>query len=236
MKKYILLILFTFAFISMAHAGDDPMKSLFTFQQKMASNGSTAAMMKLGEMYEQGVGTKKNLDMALIMYRRAKNGGYPGADVAITRVLQTRQAAADSAKRKKLHNAEMKQREQEQKRAEAEHRAQLERQQRERVAAERAAKAKAEKQAAARKRAEMRAEQARRQVEQARIKAQMEARAKAIATAKEKARQQALAREKAQAQNVKPKAKVKDPDDKKPESFKSDPCKGPAAKVMSICK
>ena len=233
MKKQILFLLLALAITGIVHADEDPMKSLFGFQQKMVRTGSTTAMMKLGNMYEQGVGTKQNFDKALEMYHRAKAGGHPGADAAIARVMRTRKGIADAATREKQRIAETKQSEQQQRRAEAEHQAQLERQARER--AEREARAKARQQALARQRAEL----ARLREAQASAEAERAARARAAATAaaQENARQQqALQRKKPVATGTKPVAEEKMGNARKAESFKSDPCKSPAAHLMSLCK
>ena len=138
MNKYILLISFALLVAGLSHAAEDPMKSLFTFQQTMANKGSTTAMMKLGEMYEQGLGTKQDFGKAIEMYRKAKARGYVGADAAIARVIRTRQTLADTSRRRKQQTAEERRRIQERQRAEA----------------EREARAKARQQALARKRAE----------------------------------------------------------------------------------
>jgi membrane protein involved in colicin uptake len=240
MKKYILLVSFALLIPGMSHAEGDPMKSLFVFQQTMANQGNTTAMMKLGEMYEQGLGTKQDFAKAIEMYRKAKAGGHAGADAAIARVMRTRQAHADAARQNKTPSADDKQREQARQRAEAERQAEQERQaQLERQAQqERQAREKARQQALARKRAE----QARRDAKaraQAQAQAEQAARAKAAATeAARRAQQQALLqKQRAQAKQQQAAAPQKtDNNNKKDESFKSDPCKGPAARVMSICK
>lgn len=230
MKKRIIFLLFALAITGIVHAGEDPMKSLFEFQQKMVSTGSTTAMMKLGKMYEQGAGTKQNFDKALEMYRRAKAGGYPGADAAIARVIRLRKALADAARRKKELNAETKQRELQQSRAEAEYRAQQEQRQA-RARASREARAKARQEELARQRAEL----ARRREARARANAERAARARAVAAAKEKARQQAMQTKKPVETRTKPAVVEKKDNARKTETFKSDPCKGTAARLMSLC-
>lgn len=224
MNKYILLISFALLVAGLSHAAEDPMKSLFTFQQTMANKGSTTAMMKLGEMYEQGLGTKQDFGKAIEMYRKAKARGYVGADAAIARVIRTRQTLADTSRRRKQQTAEERRRIQERQRAEA----------------EREARAKARQQALARKRAE----QARREAQarahaqaQARAHAEEVAQARAAAEARRQAQQQARQQQAVGVHARKqPVLSEKKASDNKTESFKSDPCKGPAARVMSICK
>lgn len=207
MKKYILVVSLGLLLSGAVAAADDTMKSLFLFQQKMAKSGSTTAMMKLGEMYEQGQGTKQDLDKAIEMYRKAKEGGYADADTAIERVKHAREAQAEAAKHSKARE------EAEKHRAEAERKAEQ-----------------AREEALARKQAE----EARREAE-AREKAEQAARAKAAAEARHKAQQKKaqLAKAKAKAEAVAKTAQQPTEDDS---GFKSDPCKGPAARVMSICK
>ena len=51
MMKTLLVSLFVVVLaMDVSMAADDPMKSLFMFQQQMADGGNPAAMMKLGEM------------------------------------------------------------------------------------------------------------------------------------------------------------------------------------------
>ena len=214
------------------------MQSLFSFQQAMANNGSTTAMMKLGEMYEQGVGTKQDLDKAIEMYRKAKAGGHTGADAAIARVLRTKQSLVDATRREKVQAVESKRQEQERQRAEAERQAQAARQ----AELERQAREKAHQEALARKRAE----QARRDAE-AKAKADQAARARAAAAAEaarraqqqaqqEKVRAEARKQQQAKAAAASDVPATNESGTNTAETFKSDPCKGPAARVMSICK
>lgn len=222
MKIQILLLSFALLVTGVSHAADDPVKSLFVFQQTMANKGSTTAMMKLGEMYEQGLGTRQDFDKAIEMYRKAKAGGHTGADAAIARVVRTRQALAEAARQEKEQAAEEKQRQQARQRAEAERQAYLERQAREK-----------ERQKVALDR--KRVEQARRDAA-ARTRAEQAARARAAAEAERKAQLQARLKKSGTIARQQPAATAKRPASNKVESFKSDPCKGPAARVMSICK
>lgn len=216
MKKQILVVLIGMLVIGTSHATDDPMKSLFLFQQKMAKHGSTAAMMKLGEMYEQGQGTSQDFDKAIEMYQKARQGGQSDADAAIARVQQTREAQIkEAAMRKQREEAARR-------RTEAERKAELERKARE----------KAQQEALARKRAEEKAQREAR----ARAQAEQAAHAKAV-EAKRKAEQARLAAARAESKVPNKTAETRQQKSEEQDSgFKSDPCKGPAARVMSICK
>ncbi len=97
MNRFIYFLLLTACININAVAADDPMVSLFKFQSQMAKSGNADAMMKLGEMYEQGVGTKQNLDKALEMYRQAQAKGTKGAVAAIKRVEKTIKYGSASA-------------------------------------------------------------------------------------------------------------------------------------------
>lgn len=243
MKKYLSIVLLGLVLSGVAVAQNDPMKSLFLFQQKMADNGSAAAMMKLGEMYEQGQGTEQSFDKALEMYEKARAAGHGDAQAAIARVKRAQQAQSQAASEEAKRAREARRRAEEAKR-----RAEAEREAEEARKAREAARQKARQEALAKQRAE---ERARREAE---AKARREAEARAREAAREKA--QAEARRKAQEQarleqaraRAEAKAKAKavkksGPTESQPEQadtdqeeFKSDPCKGPAARVMSICK
>lgn len=222
MKKYILLLSFAMIISGLAHGADDPMKSLFVFQQKMANRGNSSAMMKLGEMYEQGVGVKQDFDQAILMYRKAKSAGHAGADAAIARVNKTRRELSDKAKQEKEHAAREKRRQQAKKRAEAKRQAEMERQ----------ARIKARQEALARQRAERKRQEAIAREKAARAQAAMEAQRLARQQAEQEKEQARLQQASVDKQQTK-----KDQDTKKSsERFRSDPCKGPAARLMSICK
>lgn len=239
MKKQILILLLSLATTSVAHAGQGPLESLYNFQLQMANNGSTLAMMELGKMYEQGTGTKQNLDKALEMYRRAKAGGQANADTAIARVIRLKKTLAEAARLKqqqliqqKQRTQQQKQRAEQQKQAEAKHQAQLQREAKARAA--RDAKERAHQQALARQRARLarlRDAQAKANAERAAL-----AREKAAAAAQELARQRAAQRQKAVATGkqqtpVEKKLNTK----KKKDTFKSNPCNTAAASLMSLC-
>lgn len=230
MKKYTLVVLLGFLFSGIVQSADDPMKSLFLFQQKMANNGSTAAMMKLGEMYEQGQGTAQDFDMAIKMYEKARNEGHSGAKSAIERVKRTRQEQIEAARRAKQRAAEQRrQAEEAKRRAEERRKAEREREAREQARREALAKKRAQEKARREAEARARAEEA----AQARARAAAEARRKEQLARERKQREQAVVRANAEAAEANNKQEKTEQED---DGFKSDPCKGPAARVMSICK
>ena len=57
---------------------------VFDFQQKLAKKGNPVAQYKLAYMYENGLGTKKNLGEALAWYKKAAAQRYPAAQMRIT--------------------------------------------------------------------------------------------------------------------------------------------------------
>ncbi len=246
MMKTLLASLFVLVLaMNVSVAADDPMKSLFMFQQQMAEGGNSAAMMKLGEMYEKGEGTPRNLDKAREMYQQAKAKGHPGADVALQRLnkqqpraakqVQENKAAQErarkeaeakrqAAERERARQAELERQKAAQQKAAQERAAQL-KAAKEKAAREKSAREKAAREKAAREKAKRDALAKQKQEEAARRAAQQRAAQQKLA--QQKAAQEAAARKKAEAEAQKEA-------DKK--GFKSDPCQGPAARVMSTCK
>ena len=51
-------------------------KPVFEFQKKMATNGSAKAQFFLAQMYEQGRGTRVDMEQAKYWYEQAKKNGY----------------------------------------------------------------------------------------------------------------------------------------------------------------
>ena len=228
MKNVLILLLSFGIYAGAVQAAEDPMQSLFKFQEKMAANGSSAAMMKLGELYEQGQGTKQDFDKAIEMYSKAKANGHTGADAAIKRVQKRKKGIVSAAEKKR-------------KEAQARERARKQAQQR-RLAAEKAAKAKAAKEKAqreaqAKKQAQQEAARKRAAAEQKR-KAELEKRRLAAEQRRQDAERARLAKAKADAEaaTAAKKASETKASEEKGEGFKSNPCSGPAARVMSICK
>ena len=108
MKILYAVLLTSILLPALAFSADDPMVSLFNFQSKMVKLGSVAAMMKLGEMYEQGQGTNQNWDKALDMYQQAQSEDYPGAKDSIQRVKQKKKQGLSAIKIKEAEEKRLK--------------------------------------------------------------------------------------------------------------------------------
>jgi len=227
--------------MNVSMAADDPMKSLFMFQQQMAEGGNSAAMMKLGEMYEKGEGTPRNLDKAREMYQQAKAKGHPKADAALNRLNKQQprsaqksnaaqeqarkeaEAKRQAAERERARQAELESQKSAQQKAAQESAAQ------QKAAQERAAQQKAAQEKAAKEQAKREALARQQQEEAARRAAQQKA-------AQERAAQQKLAQQKAAQEAAARKQTEEDKKQVEKKGFKSDPCQGAAARVMSTCK
>ena len=254
--KTILACLFVLVLaMDVSMAADDPMKSLFLFQQQMAEKGNSAAMMKLGEMYEKGEGTPRNLDKAREMYQQAKAKGHPKADAALNRLnkqqpraaqqVQKDNAAQEQARkeaeakrqaveRERARQAELERQKAAQERA-AQHKAAQERAAQQKAAQEMAAKEKAAREQAAREKAAK--EKAKRDALTRQQKEEAARRAAQQKAVQQKAAQQKLAQQKAaQEAAARRKAEAEAKQEAEKKGFKSDPCQGPAARVMSNCK
>lgn len=211
--SFILVLFITLS--SAALAAGDPMKSLFLFQQKMAKGGSASAMMKMGEMYERGEGVEKSYDNALKMYEKANSAGHAKAKVAIQRLKNSKNKSANNALKAKLK---------EQQRQKA---ITAEKKRKQRQAAAARNKEKAERKAANDKALREKSNKA---------KAAKLAKAKAAKKAKAQADAAKLAKARA-AKKARIEAQRKRKESKNPkEGFKSDPCKGKAARLLSICR
>lgn len=129
-------------------ASDENLKSLFNFQTRMAAQGNTAAMIKLGEMYEEGLGTEKSEEHAQAWYQKARDQGNPDGQAHLDALEQKRERAAKEKVAREQAAREQAAREQaarEQAAREQAAREQAEREQAERAqAAEREAAAKRE--------------------------------------------------------------------------------------------
>ncbi len=264
MKIRFLLLLSLLLAVPVAHTETDPLVSLFRFQKRMAEGGNVKAMMKVGEMYENGDGTPRNYDKALQMYRQARANGEPAAEAAIRRVEAKRRRAASharpstsatgSATSRAGTTAAQKRNTPKKPHTRNTHKAAQERARRE-AAARKAAQESARREAAARKAAQ---ERARREAA-ARKAAQEKARREAAArkAAQEKARREAAARKAAQERARRAATSTASPPaaaraTATPESaipaqtghdtrgetrkFTSDPCKTRAARFLSTCK
>ena len=180
MKRLVATLVLSIGMTAMGYADDDPMVSLFKFQSQMAAQGSVEAIMKLGEMYEQGQGTKRNLDKALEMYKKAEAQGNADAVKAIRRI--------EKAKKQGLHKLEL-----ERKRKLAKEKAAREKAMRAKAARDEAMRRKAEREKIMRKKAAME-KAAREKMAKEKIAKEKVEREKA---AREKAAREKAAREKA---------------------------------------
>jgi len=239
--SFIFLVL---GFISLnVFAADDPMVSLFRFQSQMANTGNVEAMMKLAEMYEEGVGTKQNLDLALKTYRQAWEKGAKGAAASIKRVEQEKKngsVASNRARQQKLIKAKV-----------VREKAMREKAARQKAAREKAARDKAKRDKAAREKVLI-AKLARDKAIKEKATREKAAREKAMRdkaarakvarekAARDKARQEQVARaqaaekkavaEKAAREQVVRQKKIKK------KTFTADPCNTPAARFISNCR
>lgn len=221
-------------FVSMkVFAANDPMVSLFKFQLQMAKTGNVEAMMKLGEMYEDGVGTKQNLVQALKTYRQAWEKGAKGAAASIKRVEQEKEygsAASKRAAKQKLAKEKAAREKLKHDKAMRE-KAAREKLKRDKATREKALRAKAAHNKAIKERAARETavrERALRdkiaRVKAARIRAAQENAAQKQA-AKEKAATEKAAKEQAARKQAARKGK-----------FAADPCHTPAARFISTCR
>ena len=223
------------AISSAAFAADDPMKSLFLFQQKMADNGSAPAMMKMGKMYERGDGVKKDYDKAIKMYQKAHDAGHAKANAALKRLKNIKNKSAN------INNRKAKKKEQERRRALAKEKQRKQQKvaaRKKAQAAKKAANEKAIREAKKKEKSAKLANEAKaKKLREA--KAKKEAKARAALKLKAKAAKDAKAKsareEKARAIRIAAEKKRQETKNPK-EGFKSDPCKGKAARLLSICR
>ncbi len=252
MKTRFLLLLLLVLAVPVARAETDPLVSLFNFQLRMAEGGNVKAMMKVGEMYENGEGTPRNYDKALEMYRRARAKGEANAEAAIRRVEAKRRRAAGrtgaaprpaSPATAGTGATTSQKRGTPKKPVTRSNRTAAQEKARREAAARKAAQEKARREAAARKAAQERARR--------------EAEARRAAQRKEQARREAAAR-KAEAERARREAggtastspaseDVSAPEAatpaesgqdaaERPKKFSSDPCKTRAARFLSSCR
>lgn len=76
------------------HAADENLKSLFNFQTRMAAQGNSEAMIKLGEMYEEGLGTDKSDERAREWYQKAHDAGNPDGQHHLEQLEKKRERVA----------------------------------------------------------------------------------------------------------------------------------------------
>lgn len=77
-----------------SHAENSNLQSVFKFQTKMAAQGSAEAMIKLGEMCEEGLGTEKSDKNAEQWYLKARDKGHPEAQLHLNKLMQKREREA----------------------------------------------------------------------------------------------------------------------------------------------
>ena len=253
MKRLYAVLLVPFLLFNAAYAEDDPMASLFRFQSQMAEQGNVEAIMKLGGMYEEGQGTRLDLDKALEMYRDADSKGFKGAKKAINRVekkkkislmaikknAERKKAAREKAVRDKAAK-EQAARDKVEKEKLLKEKAAKEQAAREKAAKDLAAKTKAANEKAMREQAEKKRDE---KIRAAKIKSAREKAAKERAairkTMKDKAERDRLVRDKAaqkDALSKEEKITPKNGEKNSKEGFSSNPCNSPAARLMSSCK
>ena len=222
--------------------------SLFQVQLRLAQSGDPSGEFYVGEMYQQGLGTPRNLEQAHKWYERSARKGNLEAKEKLanwSKLLQAveqaklqKQAAARAAilaKRQAVARAAAMAKEQAAARARAKEIAQAEALARERAAAQRARQRAADEAAARRLQRERAAALRARLLAQEKTRAAAEARQRAAAIAIAKTRRPVVAklpdRESRVAESAPPR-KVKH----HALQFSPDPCKGPAAKFLSTCQ
>jgi TPR repeat protein len=75
LKRLACLLWLCFPALSWAAGLDDADERLFKVQSSMAQKGDPRAQYYLGEMYEQGLGTRSDLTQAFLWYDKAAQGG-----------------------------------------------------------------------------------------------------------------------------------------------------------------
>jgi len=217
--------------MTISFAANDPMVSLFKFQSQMAAQGNVDAMMKLGEMYEQGVGTKRDLNKSLEMYKQAQAKGHKQASTAIRRIDKVKKQGARNLtlERQKKAAREKAARQQAAREKAARQQAAKDKAVRQKAAREKAARQQAAREKAARQKAAK--DKAARQ-QAAREKAAREKAAKDKAIRAQAVREEAAREQAEQAAKLKSDAKKQ----KDKEGFTSNPCNSPAGRFMATCR
>ena len=236
MNRFTFIFLLIACLAGNAFAADDPMISLFIFQSQMANAGNVEAMVKLGEMYEEGVGTKQDLNKALKMYQQAQAKGAKGATASIKRVIKKKRYGSAASKRAAQQKAA---REKAAREKALREKAAREKATREKAARDKAAHDKAVRERLARNKAikekAMREKAAREQAAREKAAREKAAREREQAARDEAAREQAaheqMAKEKAAAEKA-----AQEQAARKNKTFTTDPCDTPAARFMSSCR
>lgn len=99
-------------FFNQAFATDALAEGAFKYQQKMANLGYAEAQYTLATMYEDGIGTKKNLDKALEWYRKAAEQGHELALQKIDAVVEKQRQRSQQGESKPPQQVEKKREEQ----------------------------------------------------------------------------------------------------------------------------
>lgn len=123
---------------------EDMWRGVFTYQKKMADYGNPEAQVKLGEMYEEGRGTKQDYEVARQWYQKAADQGFAPARDKLIQLEARKLREAEERQRAEQAERERIARE----KAAAEARARRARLEQERLAREAEQKRLAEEQAA----------------------------------------------------------------------------------------
>ncbi|MBE9515583.1 MAG: SEL1-like repeat protein [Proteobacteria bacterium] len=82
---------------------DDVSKSLFAAQLEQAKGGSAQGQFYVGEMYEQGLGTPKDIDKAKEWFRKSANQGFSAAKTKLRHIERSKlRAREDRARAKQI--------------------------------------------------------------------------------------------------------------------------------------
>ena len=110
--RYVFILLISLlSHTGTAYGADDSWVKIFKQQSELAKKGKVKAQYIIGEMYELGRGTEKDLDSALLWYKKADDNGHHKAAYRIERINQRNKL---EALKKTQAEAEVKRREQEQ--------------------------------------------------------------------------------------------------------------------------
>lgn len=148
MLRHVLVVLFCLVATG-ASAQEDHLSKLFEVHSKFAAMGSAEAQFKLGQMYEEGQGTKADIAKAREWYGKAAAQGYDKAKQRLE-VLDARAAKAGSdAAAQEAAVAQKRAEEEKARQAEVQKRAEEEKARQEAVAAQKRAEEEKARQAAA---------------------------------------------------------------------------------------
>ena len=87
-----------------AAEGDDPYVRLFKVQQGMAEKGDPLAEFYLGEMHQEGLGTKADLEQAVFWYKRSAAKGNAFAKKRLADI-EREQAGTEKARQRAAERA-----------------------------------------------------------------------------------------------------------------------------------